>query len=76
MKDCGKRHAVADFLRGISPLYPYTVASRIRTEFLPDPVRKLYDIYHCCVYSEKFLAMIKGNVRNMWIFILKINLEN
>ena len=27
------------------------------TEFLPDPVRKLsanlYDVYHCCVYSEK-----------------------
>ena len=20
---------------------------------LPDPARKLYDIYHCCVYSEK-----------------------
>jgi len=34
-------------------------ASRIRTEmqFRPDPARKLsaklYDIYHCCVYSEK-----------------------
>jgi len=29
--------------------------SRIRTElqFRPDPARKLYDIYHCCVYSEK-----------------------
>ena len=22
-------------------------------EFRPDPARKLYDIYHCCVYSEK-----------------------
>jgi len=20
--------------------------------FCPDPVHKLYDIYHCCVYSE------------------------
>ena len=36
------------------------LASRIRTElqfFHPDPARKLsanlYDIYHCCVYSEK-----------------------
>jgi len=28
------------------------LASRIRT-FLPDPARKLYDIYHCCGYSEK-----------------------
>jgi len=25
----------------------------IRREFRPDPARKLYDIYHCCVYSEK-----------------------
>jgi hypothetical protein len=22
-------------------------------EFRPDPARKLYDIYYCCVYSEK-----------------------
>jgi len=31
------------------------LANRIRTElhYRPDPVRKLYDIYHCCVYSEK-----------------------
>jgi len=27
------------------------------TEFRPDPARKLYDIYHCCAYSEKFLMM-------------------
>ena len=35
----------------------YRFASRIRTDFHPDPARKLsanlYDIYHCCVYSEK-----------------------
>ena len=30
----------------------------------PNPARKLYDIYHCCVYSEKFLMMNRGNVRN------------
>ena len=39
------------------------LASRIRT-FCPDPARKLsanlYDIYHCCVYSEKLLMMV-GN---------------
>jgi len=35
------------------------LASRIRTQlqFRPDPARKLsanlYNIYHCCVYSEK-----------------------
>jgi len=42
--------------------------------FRPDPARKLYDIYHCCVYSEKLL-MDKATVRNMYIFILKINLR-
>ena len=35
----------------------------------PDPARKLsaklYDIHHCCVYSEKLLMMDKGTVRNM-----------
>jgi len=43
-------------------------ASRIRMEH-PDPARKLstnlYDIYHCCVYSEKLLIMDRGTVRNM-----------
>jgi hypothetical protein len=37
--------------------------------FHPDPVRKLsaklYDIYRCCVYSEKLLMMDGGTVRNM-----------
>jgi len=35
----------------------------------PDPARKLsanlYDIYLCCVYSEKLLMMDTGTVRNM-----------
>jgi len=26
---------------------------------------KLYDIYHCCVYSEKLLMTERGTVRNM-----------
>jgi len=26
---------------------------------------KLYNIYHCCVYSEKLLMMDRGTVRNM-----------
>jgi len=25
----------------------------------------LYDIYHCCVYSEKLLMIDRGTVRNM-----------
>ena len=27
--------------------------------------QNLYDIYHCCVYSEKLLMMDRGIVRNM-----------
>jgi hypothetical protein len=38
-------------------------------QFHPDPARKLsvklYDIYDCCVYSEKLLIMDRENVRNM-----------
>jgi hypothetical protein len=47
------------------------LARRIRMElqFHPDPARKLsakvYDIYHCCVYSEQLLIMDRGTVRNM-----------
>jgi len=37
--------------------------------FRLDPVRKLsanlYDIYICCVYSEKLLMMDRGTARNM-----------
>jgi len=43
-------------------------------ELHPDPAR-LYDIYHCCVYSEKLLMMDRGTVQNMWSFIPKINLR-
>ena len=52
-------------------VYVIQLASRIRTElqFRPDPARKLsanlYDIYHCCVYSEKLLMVDRGTVRNM-----------
>jgi len=58
----------------------YRFADRIRTELRPDPAHKLsanlYDIYHCCVYSEKFPMMDRGTVQNMWSFIPKINLRN
>jgi len=34
----------------------------------PDPARKLptnlFDIYHCCAYSEKLLMTDRGTVRN------------
>jgi len=55
----------------------WQLAGRIRTD--PDPARKLsaslYDIYHCCVYSEELLMMDRGTVRNMQSFIPKINLR-
>ena len=38
----------------------WQLASRIRTELCPDPARKLYNIYHCCVYSEKLLMVDRG----------------
>ena len=42
----------------------------------PDPAHKMFDIYHCCVYSEKLLMMDRGTVRNMQSFIPKINMRN
>jgi hypothetical protein len=46
----------------------WQLASRIRMEHL-DPTCKLsanlYDINHCCVYSEKLLMMDRGTVWNM-----------
>jgi hypothetical protein len=55
----------------IGILSQYTqLASRIRT-FRPDPARKLsanlYDMYHCCVYSEKLLMMDRGTDRNIYL---------
>jgi len=46
----------------------YRFADSLRAgsgRYHPDPARKLYDIYHCRVYSEKLLMMDKGTVRNM-----------
>jgi len=38
-------------------------------QFRPDPARKLsanlYDIYHCCVYSEKLLMMDTGTPKHV-----------
>jgi hypothetical protein len=49
-------------------------------QFHPDSAHKLsanqYDIYHCCVYSEKLLMMDRGTVQNMQSFIPRINLRN
>ena len=61
-----------------SPLWVFVACSRVNFnvdrhviafKFRPDPARKLlanlYDIYHCCVHSEKLLMMDRGTVRNM-----------
>ena len=32
---------------------------------LPSCQQNLYDIYHCCVYSEILLMVDRGTVRNM-----------
>ena len=34
-------------------------------EFFTVHTGNLYDIYHCCVYSEKLLMMDRGTVQNM-----------
>ena len=39
-----------------------------RGRFRPDPARKLYDIYHCCVYSEKLMVVDRGTVQNMQFY--------
>ena len=43
--------------------------------FQADPARKLYDIYHCCVYSEKLLVIDRGTFRNMQDFYSKNKFE-
>jgi len=56
---------------GIRHTYLLTAYKRDQegTEFHPDPAcklsAKLYDVYHCCVYGEKFLMMYRGTDRNM-----------
>jgi len=45
-------------------LYTQQCHTGLLTE-LPDPTHKLYDVYHCCVYSENLLLMDIGTVRNM-----------
>jgi hypothetical protein len=35
----------------------------------------LYDIYHCCVYSEELLMMEVGTVRNTYNFIPRKKIE-
>jgi len=52
-QECYMSHRFADSLR---------VGSGQNWQFRPDPARKLYDICHCCVYSENLLMMDRGAV--------------
>jgi hypothetical protein len=49
--------------------YRFVDRIRMKLPFHPDPVQmlstNLYDIYRCCVYSEKLLMMDRGTVQNM-----------
>ena len=49
--------------------HQWCTAGSGRNQFRADPARKLsanlYNIYHCCVYSEKLLMMDRGTARNM-----------
>ena len=83
-------HYFLKFIFGIKLyMFPTVPLSIIRSFFLlytqqcyisyrfTDRLRaNLFDIYHCCVYSEKLQMMDRGTVRNMQSFIPKINLRN
>jgi len=42
-----------------------TVTVYIITSFSLYTQQTCYDIYHCCVYSENPVMMVRGTVRNM-----------
>ena len=71
VSDSSSVHHQEFFTVHTAMVYVMQLASRIRMElwFRPDPARKLsanlYEMYHCCVYSEKVLMMDRGTVRNM-----------
>jgi hypothetical protein len=55
------------FVVDVSDYSGHLIRHLIRSH--PDPSRRLstnlYDIYHCCVYSEEVLMMDRVTVRNM-----------
>ena len=42
--------------------YRFADSLRAGSGHCPDPAHKLYDIHHCCVYSEKLPMMERGTV--------------
>jgi len=59
----------ADSLRGRPGQNCFGSDAAESNQFRADPARmlsgNLYDIYNCCVYSEKLLMMDRGTVRIM-----------
>ena len=55
------------FIRGVKETFAVIAARKLSVN--------LYDIHHCCVYSEKLLMMGRGTVRNMQSFIPKNKFE-
>jgi len=53
----------------VTPIFWTACKQEQDGRFLPDPACKLsanlYDIYYCCVYSQKLLMMYGGTVRNV-----------
>jgi len=68
VSDSSSAHHQEIFTVHTAMVYVIQLASRISTDIHPDPARRLsanlYDICHCCVYSEKLLMMNRGTVRN------------
>ena len=54
----------------------YRFADSLRASCQPRKLSaNLYDIYHCCVYSEKLLMMDRGTAQNIYSFIPKNKFE-
>ena len=57
-------HQLLKFIFGIK-LHVSDSSSVHHQEFFSVHTENLYDIYYCCVYSEKLLMMYRGTVRSM-----------
>jgi hypothetical protein len=69
-------HQFLKFIFRIKTLHVSDSFSVHHQEFFTVHTANLYDIYHCCVYSEKLLMMDRGTVRNMQSFYSKNKFEN
>jgi hypothetical protein len=67
VSDSSSVHHQEFFTVHTAVVYVIQLVGRIRM-YHPDPAHKLsakvYDVYRCCVYSEKLLMVNKGTVQN------------